>query len=306
MGDLVQRYLDQLGLPRQRPTARYLARVHAAHVDRFAHDTVWMVRGRVPRLVEPELVEALLDGEGGGCLQLNVGLCWLLRELGLDPVLHRATAQSTFQLEASRHHGEHCVVTATVDGVRWLLDVGTGTGHLEPLPLLPGTYLQGGFRYEVRHRGEGVWRIEHDRRPRALRAVELTLAPAAPASFEQLYDRVCRDPDSPYRRTAWAQRRTSGAVEMLHLRTLRIRTPQGWQVRHLTTAEEWVEQLRGRFGLGLPGLAEDEQHRLWELTADPSPDVGVDPEVSVEPEVSVGPAGADVVGARGSGGAIRP
>ncbi|AKT52213.1 hypothetical protein [Arsenicicoccus sp. oral taxon 190] len=60
-------------------------------------------------------------------------------------------------------------------------------------------------------------------------------------------------------------------MERLHLRTLRVRTACGWQVRHLTDETAWVAELRDRFGLRLPGLTSDELDRLWALTADPAP-----------------------------------
>lgn len=263
--------MGALGVEVAPPSLALLTALHRAFAARFSHDTVWMVRDRVPPLTVDAMVESLLSGEGGACMQLNVTMHWLLRELGYDVSLHSATAQSTFQLEASRHLGDHCVLTVRLPEGTWLVDVGTGTGHSDPLPLREGDYVQGGFSYRVLRTPCGMWRIEHDRRTRALRAVEFTLDVVGLSTFEELYLHLATDPESPYRLAPWAQRRTADSVEMLHLRTLRIRRAGAWTVRHLETVEEWEQEMRERFHLGLPGLTDAERARIWAITGEVCP-----------------------------------
>ena len=96
MTALVDRYLAELGLERPAADAAGLAALHAAHVHRFAHDTIWISRGRVPELDAEAFAEALVAGEGGGCIQLTGGFAWLLEQLGFEVELHGARVQRPF------------------------------------------------------------------------------------------------------------------------------------------------------------------------------------------------------------------
>lgn len=264
--DLQQEYLRQLGTALVEPTADGLRALHRAHVQRFAHDTVWMSRGRLPALDQEAMVRALLAGEGGGCLQLNAGLAWLLERLGFEVTLHRTRVQRAFETEPTSRPDAHLVLTVHLDGEPWLADVGLGTGLLEAVPLREGPFEQaGGFRYALHPSSASgyAWQFHHDRRLMVLRMTEWEHAPAVLADFAGAYEHDTQHVDSMFLRHLTASRRREQSVATLTGATLVERGEGRRSVRTLADAEEWERVLRDEFLLGLPGWTRPERDRLW-------------------------------------------
>lgn len=265
-GVLVREYLAQLGLDEVEVSSDGLRLVHRAHVQRFAHDTVWMSRGRVPELDQVAMARALLAGEGGGCLQLNAGLAWLLEQLGFVVRMHRTRVQRAFESEPTSRPDAHLVLTVDLDDGPWLADVGLGTGMLEAVPLVEGPFEQeGGFRYALtRSLSPGyAWQFHHDRRLIVLRMTEWEAAAATLADFAGAYEYDTQHTDSIFLRHITASRRRRDGVATLTGATLINRSHGARSVRHLESAVEWEQVLREEFGLGLPGWTSRERDRLW-------------------------------------------
>lgn len=259
-------YLTQLGLDAVPVSSEGLRQVHRAHVQRFAHDTVWMSRGRVPDLDQDAMTRSLLAGEGGGCLQLNAGMAWLLEQLGFEVRLHRTRVQRAFETEPTSFPDAHLVLTVHLDDGPWLADVGLGTGMLEAVPLVEGPIEQeGGFRYAL-HRSSApdyAWQFHHDRRLMVLRMTEWESATATLDDFACAYEHDTQHPESIFLRHITASRRRHDAVATLTGATLVERGEGRRSVRTLGSAQEWEQVLRGEFGLGLPGWTTRERDRLW-------------------------------------------
>lgn len=263
---LVRDYLAQLGLDAVPVSSEGLRLVHRAHVQRFSHDTVWMSRGRVPELDQVAMTRALLAGEGGGCLQLNAGLAWLLEQLGFVVHLHRTRVQRAFETEPTSRPDAHVVLTVDLDEGPWLADVGLGTGMLEAVPLVEGPFEQeGGFRYALHPSPspDHAWQFHHDRRLMVLRMTEWEAAPATLADFAGAYTYDTQHVDSIFLRHITASRRRHDAVATLTGATLVERGEGRRSVRTLETPQEWERVLREEFGLGLPGWTSRERDRLW-------------------------------------------
>jgi N-hydroxyarylamine O-acetyltransferase len=262
---LVGRYLAALGVEPEPPSAAGLVRLHRAHVQRFAHDTLWRMRGRFPLAPQSSLVVALVGDEGGGCLQLNAAFVWLLVALGYSAVLHGARVQRAFDTSLSSVH-EHAAATVEVDGTRWYADVGLGNGLLEPVPLRSGTFQQpGGFCYALELVGDERWQFHHDRRLLAVRRLELDTTPLAAEDLEPLL--------RPRHRVdqVVVNRRRPDGVSTLAGDTLVRRGDGRRSVERLPDAVRWERVLREEFLLGLPDWDDDERDRLWKTVCGAPP-----------------------------------
>ena len=140
---VVRRYLAELGVDSPTVDADGLLALHEAHVHRFAHDTIWISRGRIPPLDGRAFAEALSSGEGGGCLQLTGGFAWLLDALGFDVTLHRARVQRAFDPEPVGPPNAHVTMIVAVDGRRSYADPGLGSALESPVPLEDADIAQG-------------------------------------------------------------------------------------------------------------------------------------------------------------------
>ncbi len=270
---LVERYLACLGQSAEAPSADALARLHRAHALRFAHDTLWMARQRIPPLTPVGLVEALLAGEGGACLHLNGGLAWLLEQLGYRVTMHRARVQRAFETASDGRMESHIVLSVDAGGRPWYVDVGLGNGLLDPLPLTDGVVTQSPFTYRLAPSEElpGGWRFDHDRRLMALRSVERE-GPASPFdAWVTAYRDDATSPTSIFTRYLTVNRRRPDGVSSMTGRTLMRVDPGGRSLHPVASAAEWEVVLRDEFLLGLPDWSTAERDALWERAGSPRP-----------------------------------
>ena len=141
------RYLALLGLEREPPSLDALTRLVRAHVLTvpFENVTALLRRRDCPtRPVPPMDLDALLDtwerkAGGGICFELAAMFARLLASLGYD--LYVMLAQVSLP-------DGHQAIHVTLDGKRYLVDLGTGGPIFQPIPLdaLP---------FEIRHHGVG-------------------------------------------------------------------------------------------------------------------------------------------------------
>ncbi|WP_028453464.1 arylamine N-acetyltransferase family protein [Chitinilyticum aquatile] len=159
-------YLQRLALPAWPPlTVAGLSGLHRRHVERLPFGNVDVMLDAVPQLEHAALVEKLLRaGRPGYCYELNALFAALLEAQGLVPQRHMARVL----LEGVQVHERprsHLVLTAEMDGERWLLDVGFGGGGLvEPLPLRADVVFEQGIdRYRLLALDEPAgWLLQRD------------------------------------------------------------------------------------------------------------------------------------------------
>jgi len=135
MASWIARYLDFLGLdPAPPPDLATLRRITRVHLERVPFESVTSVLRRrastderVPPLDSEAMLDAWIDRRSGAlCFEATEMVARLLAELGFDayPVL----GQISFP-------GSHQGVLVTIDGVRYLVDVGNGAPFFDPIPL---------------------------------------------------------------------------------------------------------------------------------------------------------------------------
>jgi len=265
----VDAYLARLGLQRPgAPSAEGLAALQRAHLQRVPYENLDIQLGR-PTTINPyESTARILSGRGGYCYHLNGAFALLLSALGYSVRWHVAGVQNSDAPGPARASGNHLGLTVhglpargNPDGM-WLVDVGLGDGPFDPLPLRVGEFNDGPYRYSLAPSTVELlgWRFTHDPAG-SFAAVEMRADVAVQSDFERTHEYLSTSPDSPFVRTATAQRRHAEGADVLRGRMLH-RLPTGGS-QELTSAQEWFTALADVFGITLPELGGYEREGLW-------------------------------------------
>lgn len=148
-------YFDRLGwagpAPVDLPTLRELHRRHLMEIpfdNSLNFDRGIAIWGDVDPDMDVVFDEVVRDRRGGVCFELNGLFRTLLRRLGFTVDVVSAGVR-----QADGRYGpdlEHMFSTVTLDGSRWLVDVGyAGPSYLEPLRLSGEIQEQYGVRYRL-------------------------------------------------------------------------------------------------------------------------------------------------------------
>jgi N-hydroxyarylamine O-acetyltransferase len=138
--DQIERYLDRIGAPRERPApgADSLASLQRAHLHAVPFENLDISLGRPIRLDAPSLFAKVIDRRRGGyCYELNGLFAALLRGLGYGVTLASARVATPAGLTDEFDHLA-LLVSVEPGGERWLVDVGFGDAFIDPIPLVDG------------------------------------------------------------------------------------------------------------------------------------------------------------------------
>jgi arylamine N-acetyltransferase len=267
-------YLRRLGIADPGPpSADGLRALHAAHVERVAYEALDIQLGRLTSIDPYDSAARITrQARGGYCYHLNGALSLLLGALGYNVVWHRAGVQNRSDpAPPGPVRANHLALTVhglpagdCPDG-DWLVDVGLGDALHEPLPLRPGTYDQGPFRYRLAPSdvAPGGWRFEHDPGG-SFAGMDFAAAPATLADFGERHVYLSTSPESGFVRTCVVQRRDAHGLDILTGCVLR-RTDQAGLGRPCTleVRRDWFDALADVFDLPLTDLDEQARDRLW-------------------------------------------
>lgn len=262
-------YLRRLGVPDPGPpSVEGLRRLHRAHVERVPYETIRIHLGR-PTTVEPaESVRRIVSGAGGGyCFHLNGAFAALLAALGYEVRRHVGGVQTRQAPEPVAPNAGHLALTVHgLPGPRdaWFVDVGLGDALHEPIPLRPGAYAQGPFRYALGRSltAPGGWRFDHDPGG-SFTGMDFAPDPAGPADFAQRHAWLSTAPESGFTQVMVAQRRDAGGVDSLRGCLLSRWDGAGRAERDLETQSDWYSSLADLFGLTFPDVDSPERAALW-------------------------------------------
>ncbi len=196
-------YLDRIGLGDVPPVnLDGLRALQRAHLERVPFENASVLRGEPIVLDTALLVYKVVDrGRGGSCFELNGAFAWLLTTLGFEVALLPGRFWSDRGLGPPN---EHLVLRVTLDGERWLVDVGGGYSFREPrhltvgreqedpsgrFRLVPGRDAPASLDVEWLH-GHGTWRPHYRFEDRA---VSLD-------AFVEVCKFLASSPESPFRR----------------------------------------------------------------------------------------------------------
>ncbi|MEU8773278.1 arylamine N-acetyltransferase [Streptomyces sp. NPDC048606] len=207
MNQLIDDYAGRLGLSTPlEPTLDCLRRLHEAHLYTVPFENFGMHRNAERGLGEEVLHEAIVRGRRGGiCFETGQMMRWLFEACGFDHEVRLASCVNpTYGLGPATHQ----VFVVTVDGTRWLFDIGYGAqGPRGPFPLVDGE----GFAHpalstrvaKVAPAGEGgapVWEVsirEHATGATEWREIyRFVDAPAADIDLEMAHFYTVASPNS--------------------------------------------------------------------------------------------------------------
>ncbi len=262
-------YLERLGLGAGLPpTLETLVAVHRAHVRQVPYDNLEIMLGRPPSVSPSDsLARVAATGRAGYCFHQNGALETALVALGFAVERRHGAVWSD-----PAHRGgtdlNHLVLV--VDGLptdanpggRWWPDAGLGEGFLDPLPLVPGTYVDGPITVSLADVTAGGWSYRNDPRG-SFTGLEVRPLPVGGDVVAAAHRRLSTPPDGTFTRVLVVQRRDP---DVLHTMRGCIHTrveAGGVTSTDLTTYDEWragLDVLR----LPLGDVAADEVRALFD------------------------------------------
>jgi len=269
LGDASLAYLARLRLDPEPPSRDALFRIHRAHVERVAYETVWIQAGE-PRGIDPaESTRHIVARRGGYCFQLNGALAVLLEDLGYAVTRHVGGVHGPAG-PTEEEMGNHLVLvvhdlpTDEHPAGRWYVDVGLGDALHEPLPLRPHAITQGPFHLALAATpgSIGHWHLAHDPAG-GFAGMAWRSATVDIGVFAARHVHLATAPESGFVRTMTAQRRDATGVDVLRGLTLR-RLGAGESSRTLESRVELEDALGDVFGLDLSPLEPARMEALWQ------------------------------------------
>uniref|UniRef100_A0A3Q3JGS7 arylamine N-acetyltransferase n=2 Tax=Monopterus albus TaxID=43700 RepID=A0A3Q3JGS7_MONAL len=150
----VEKYLSRIGFagPVAAPNLDVLRSVHISHLLSVPFEDLTQHSGGRVQLELPLLYNKVVNQRRGGfCYENNSLLSWLLSELGFQVTLLSGQVKN-FITGCYGPPFDHLIVMVSLDGQRWLCDVGFGSsGFSAPLSLeTSGPQVQGHRVYRIR------------------------------------------------------------------------------------------------------------------------------------------------------------
>ncbi|XP_036377144.1 arylamine N-acetyltransferase, pineal gland isozyme NAT-3-like [Megalops cyprinoides] len=150
----VAKYLLRIGCSGpMMPTLATLQHVHHRHLLSVPFENLTIHSGGQVGLELPLLYDKIIHQHRGGfCFENNGLFSWLLSQLGFEVTLLSAQVKNRI----TGVYGppfDHMIIMVTLEGHRWLCDVGFGAGFEVPMSL---------ETEEPQKQGHGVFRIRHE------------------------------------------------------------------------------------------------------------------------------------------------
>lgn len=263
-------YLDRLGLEAEPPSADALHRIHRRHVERVPYETMWIHSGDVWSTDPVDAaVRIAIHGRGGYCYHLNGALAALLRSLGYDVREHVGGVHGPEGPNADAV-GNHLVLTVRGlpsgdnGGGDWYVDTGLGDALHEPLPLVPGAYLQPPFHLTLEDDSAGGgWHLNHDPSG-GFTGMTWTTGDARREILDAKHAWLSTSPESGFVRVAMAERRDATGVDVIRGLVLSRIGSDARAEEPVIVRQEWFDLLAERFDLRFDAEPPEMLDHLWE------------------------------------------
>lgn len=242
-------YLRRLGVEiPPPPTLDTLVLLHRRHLERVPYENLAIMLGRPPSVDALASLERVgTVGRAGYCFHHNGALEVVLRELGFD-VSQRHGHVWTAEDDRADTFLNHLVLHVAGlpspgnPGGEWWVDVGLGDAFREPLPLVAGEHVQGGFTYMIDEVRADGWSFRHDLRG-SFTGVEVSTLPTDPATVLASHAELSAPGTGRFARMLVVQRRHAGGTTTIRgcLRT--EVTADGATETELETYDAWRDAL---------------------------------------------------------------
>jgi N-hydroxyarylamine O-acetyltransferase len=270
--DVRAAYLARLGLEAEPPSVDALFRLHRAHVEGVAYETLWIQLGESWSVDAGESADRIANGRRGGyCFHLNGALSELLGSLGYAVARHVGGVHGP-EGASDAEMTNHLVLTVADlptdanPGGTWYVDAGLGDALHEPLPLVAGAYDQGPFHLELEDaRGDGAigdWHLVHDPKG-AFTGMAWRSAPAEIDAFAPRHVWLSTSPESGFVKFLTVQRRDATGVDILRGQSL-CRIGAAEHASTLTSKAELIAALHEIFGFDVDAIGGDALDALWQ------------------------------------------
>ncbi|WP_075181792.1 arylamine N-acetyltransferase [Pantoea sp. 1.19] len=229
-----------------------LQQLHRCQPDAIPFENLDVLLGRPLDLSDDGIFDKLVTaGRGGYCFELNGLFAAGLRQLGfrVRDLAARVLLGDSDEVPPRSHR----MMMVTLDGERWLVDVGFGGQTLTAPLRLMGDVVQptphGDFRLRCGPRG---WRLESHTASGWLPLYQFTLAAQYPADYRMANHFVASWPASHFRhRLMVARSLRDGSSRRLNNRCLSRVQGSARQTQWLTDAAALADTLSREFGLRL-------------------------------------------------------
>jgi N-hydroxyarylamine O-acetyltransferase len=261
----IARYLGRIGFAAT-PTVDLatLAELHRRHVETIPWECLDAFAGR-PTTRDPRQAfdKIVGQGRGGWCYEMNGLFAWMLEGLGFD-VRRLAAGVMRDVMGDDAAIGNHLLLVVRLDR-DYLADVGLGSGLIEPIPLVEGSYRQRFASYRLERLDERWWRFHNQ--PNVM-----------PPSFdfaldlgdEALLEGRCRwlqtDRASPFVNNAVVQRYGPDRLDSLAGTVWTRIDASGVHPTAIEDAAAYAQLLDETFGVTIPDV-----DRLWARLEMPQP-----------------------------------
>ncbi|PWK42359.1 arylamine N-acetyltransferase family protein [Pseudomonas sp. OV226] len=251
-------YLQRLGFDAPpAPTLETLRQLQLRHTGAFAFENLTTLSGEPVRIDLPSIEQKVLfDGRGGYCYELNHVFLALLQELGFDA--RGITGRVVMgQPEGAWTARTHRLSLVTLDGVRYITDVGFGgmvptaplmldTETGQPTPHEPYRIEQHADGYTLRANVGGEWRAMYIFDLQRQEDIDYTLG--------NWY--VSTHPESSFAKQLMVARTGEGWRRTLNNGNFAIhRIGHESERRQVTDVDELIELLGSEFGILVPESA---------------------------------------------------
>ena len=235
------------------PTAETLRRLQLAHLSAVPFENL-SIHAKQPILLENDaLFNKIVErGRGGFCYEVNGLFAALLRRVGFKVEMLSAgvaKAENSFGPDF-----DHMALMVTIDGERWLADVGFGDSFVEPLRLDErGEQKQGRRAYKIAPDGERLILLQRQEDENEWKTqYRFALQPHKYADYFEMCRYHQTSPESHFTKARICSRLTDeGRITLSGMRLIETFKNGERRERTLTSEEEYEAMLRERFGIVL-------------------------------------------------------
>jgi arylamine N-acetyltransferase len=283
-------YLERIGVdPGLPPTVETLTLVHRAHLDAVPYENLGIMLANLQGTPTPAVdTEACVErvaavGRAGYCFHQNAALGAGLEALGF--VVERRHGH-VWSLPEHRDSAELNHLVLLVSGLPtddnpsglWWADAGLGEGFRDPVALVDGGFVDGGFAYAVNDPSPDGWSFTHADGG-SLAGIEVTTRPVGPADIDAAHRVLSTPPDGHFARIPVVQRRSERHYDSLRGCVLARIRAEDRDERDVTTYDDWRAALADVLRLSLDDVADGtlrelfgrtlESHRAWDEAGRP-------------------------------------